>query len=208
MTLAVEEENNIRQIRQLASVLEASDNMLVRDFAATVLSETRAALIHAVGSDSRSLAMVSHGVVDDPAAEAYPADRYTTYVPLSCTDAFAVLYWGAPVIWAQTGYENLMRAVGHPLEEMLGLEWDIPVVHTEIDYHLPLHLGDRIEVETRVTEVGNRSVRMETRVLREGMLALRLMRIHVSARRAGGPAPLPDWLRKLGPARLSKNSRT
>lgn len=208
MTLEVQEEGGIHQIRQLASMLEASESVIVRDYAATVLSETRAVLIHAVGSDSHSLDLVSRGAANDPDAKAYPADHYTTYVPLSCTDAFAVLYWGAPVIWAQTGYENLMRAVGHPLEEMLSLEWDIPVVHTEIDYHLPLHLGDRIEVETCVTEVGNRSVHMETRVFREGMLALRLMRIHVSARRAGGPAPLPDWLRKLGPARLPKNSRT
>lgn len=132
----------------------------------------------------------------------YISDRYSTYVSLPDTDAFTVLYWGAPVDWAQSGYENLMRTIGHPIEEALHQDWDIPVANMVIEYYQPLRLGDRIDVETSVVEVGNRSMRMESRVLREdGSIAVRVARVHVAVKRAGGAAQLPDWLRALGPAR-------
>jgi YbgC/YbaW family acyl-CoA thioester hydrolase len=190
-----DDHDRLEKIRQLAEELAASGNPLSRDLGRQIVQEVRATLIHVVGTDHEA---------DAPA---YPVDRYSTHLPLAYTDAFGVLYWGAPVGWAQVGYENLMRKVGHPIEEMLDQDWDIPVANTTIDYVLPLHLGDPVVVETVISEIGNRSIKMESRILdAEGRLALRIARVHVAAKRAGGPAEIPAWLRAMGPPRAKASA--
>jgi YbgC/YbaW family acyl-CoA thioester hydrolase len=125
-------------------------------------------------------------------------DEYSTHVELADTDAFGVIFWGAPVRWVQRGYENLMRAAGHPIERMLHLDHDHPVVNASIQFLRPLRLGNRIQVRTEIAQVGNRSFHVRTRVFgMDGEVAIDATCVHVAASRNGGPAHLGEWLRRL-----------
>lgn len=129
-------------------------------------------------------------------------DRFSTYVGLGQTDAFEMIYWAAVTEWVELGYENILRTIGHPMDEILKGDWDTPVVNVNIDYRRPLHLGQHITVETEIAAVGNRSFRTETRIFAaDGQVSVRILRTMVATRRAGGPAPLPDWIKVLGPPR-------
>jgi acyl-CoA thioester hydrolase len=129
-------------------------------------------------------------------------DRFSTYVGLAQTDAFEMIYWAAVTEWVELGYENILRTVGHPMDEFLKADWDTPVVNVNIDYRRPLRLGQQITIETEVVAVGNRSFRTETRVLAaDGGISVRVARTMVATRRNGAPASLPDWIKVLGPPR-------
>jgi acyl-CoA thioester hydrolase len=129
-------------------------------------------------------------------------DRFSTYVGLAQTDAFEMIYWAAVTEWVELGYENILRTIGHPMDEILKGDWDTPVVNVTIDYRRPLRLGQKITVETEVVAVGNRSFRTETRVFAaDGDVSVRIGRTMVATHRKGGPASLPDWIKVLGPPR-------
>jgi YbgC/YbaW family acyl-CoA thioester hydrolase len=129
-------------------------------------------------------------------------DRFSTYVGLGQTDAFEMIYWASVTEWVEVGYENILRAIGHPMGEILKGDWDTPVVNVNIEYRRPLRLGQEITVETEVVAVGNRSFRTETRVLAaDGEVSVRVARTMVATLRKGGAASLPDWIKVLGPPR-------
>ena len=46
---------------------------------------------------------------------------------------------------------------GLPYGEMLAAGYDVQVVHTELDWHGPLGLGDRVAVEVGVAHIGQTS---------------------------------------------------
>lgn len=142
---------------------------------------------------------------DDPGSEngagrevARPiVDVDNDYVTLGDTDAFRMLYWAAPLRWAEEGVERLFRRAGHPIEEHLtGI--DYPIAHVAVDYMLPLRLGAEIEVRTWVARVGRRSVDVVTEVLdSSAAVAVRISRTHV-AYKSDSTAPMAEeWLRRI-----------
>ena len=134
-------------------------------------------------------------------------DEFVTHVELTDTDAFGVIFWGAPVRWAQRGHENLARAAGYPIECMLHKEYDHPVVKVSMEYRLPMRLGDRIRVRTEIIEVGNRSFHVRSRVFgHDEKLAVEVICIHVAASRSGASPQLDDWVRKVGTSRSRPNA--
>ena len=134
-------------------------------------------------------------------------DEFLTHVELTDTDAFGVIFWGAPVRWAQRGHENLARAAGYPIERMLHKDYDHPIVKVTMEYRLPMSLGDRIRVRTEIIGVGNRSFHVRSRVFdRDEKLAVEVICIHVAASRSGASPELDDWVRKVGTSRLPPNA--
>ena len=91
----------------------------------------------------------------EPAASL--TDVFHTHVTLQHTDAVGVLFAASPITWAQLGFENLMRAAGHPLETVLWAETHYPIVKLTIEHQRKLTLGTEICVETYIERVGNRS---------------------------------------------------
>jgi acyl-CoA thioester hydrolase len=125
-------------------------------------------------------------------------DEYVTYIELADTDAFGVIFWGSPVRWTQRGYENLARQAGHPIQNMLNLDHDHPVVNASIELYRPLRLGDRIRVRTHISKVGSRSFHVLSRVFGEDdSLAVKTTVIHVATSRTNNPVRLDDWVRSF-----------
>lgn len=127
-------------------------------------------------------------------------DEFSMYVPLNFTDAAGVLFAGSPITWSQMGVENLFRAAGHPLEEVLNSNVDYPIVSLTIEHKTVLGLGDSVRVRTEATRAGNKSITFETSVFNnEGELAVRITQVQVAVQteNRSRSVPLEDWIRAL-----------
>jgi len=70
------------------------------------------------------------------------------------------------VQWMEAGRQRLFEAAGLPIEE-LALTGIVPaLVRTEIEYKLPLRLGDRARVEVWISELRRASACVEYRFYR------------------------------------------
>lgn len=127
-------------------------------------------------------------------------DEFERYVALNDTDAAGVIYAASPSSWFQEGVENLYRAAGHPLEQVLQSAVDYPVVNLTINHRNVLRLGDRVRVVTRATRVGGRSVTFACTVFREdGVVAVAMEQTQVAVSNVDRTqkAELEPWIREL-----------
>ena len=133
-------------------------------------------------------------------------DRFNLFVGLQDTDAARVIFAGSPFVWAEVGFENLVRDAGHPLEKLLAQDLHYPTVSIKIDHHRPLTLGMPVEVVSWVAAVGRRSVRTVTEVHdASGAAAVTITRTNVAVSRAGLDVQAEQWLRELAAPRESPN---
>lgn len=131
-----------------------------------------------------------------------PVDQFSMYVGVQHTDLSGRLFVAVPMFWASTGWENLVRAVGRPIDWLMMQPVKYPVAHVTLDHFKALSLGDQITVTTGVTEVGSRSVHIECLVHREGESAPSTVvrRIAVATGHGGDGLPAEDWVRAMAPA--------
>lgn len=74
------------------------------------------------------------------------------------TDATGALYFTAQLSFAVEAFEEMLRQGNLPLAKLLKEgEYALPVVHAETDYLTPLHVGDGVEVQLTVSDIGNTS---------------------------------------------------
>ncbi len=76
------------------------------------------------------------------------------------TDATGVLYFAEQFKIALEAFEEFLVYRGFSLRELTRSPYLMPVVRAEADYFLPLQVGDCLDVEVRVEEVGTTSLTM------------------------------------------------
>lgn len=120
--------------------------------------------------------------------------EYGFEVRLHDTDAAGVVFYGHLFRHAHDAYESLMSATGHPLQDLIREGIGLPVLHAEAHYQVPMHQGEWIRVELRVTEIRQRSFSLEYRFLdAKGIARARARTVHVLTGAAGTRA-LPGSL--------------
>lgn len=99
------------------------------------------------------------------------------------------------VQWLEHGRSKLLQDKGFNytrIEQTWGVRF--MTVRTEIDYKQALHLGDKVEVSTRVEKVGNTSVTIAHSITRivdgQTAAAARVVIVYVDAS-TGRPVPVP-----------------
>jgi acyl-CoA thioester hydrolase len=110
-------------------------------------------------------------------------------------------------VWFELGRTELLRDLGCPyaaLEDRHGIFF--PLREAQARYHASARYDDRLEVRTRITEIGRARVRFDYVVVRaddERLLASGFTE-HAAVGRNGRPRSMPDELRRaLGaPERL------
>ena len=119
-----------------------------------------------------------------------------TRVVLADTDAAGVVYFSRVFDLAHRCYEEMMEARGLPLQQVLATgRYALPIVAARAELRSPMRLGDQLEVQLDVTEIGERSYRL-TYALRSmqtpDRLAAEVATTHVAVDLATGKAmPLP-----------------
>jgi len=78
------------------------------------------------------------------------------------TDAAGRLFFAHLFRHAHDAFENLMTALGVPLETMIrDGQILLPLIHAEADYHQPLRHGDCVQVQVTMTEIRRRSFALQ-----------------------------------------------
>ncbi|MCA8911976.1 MAG: acyl-CoA thioesterase [Planctomycetes bacterium] len=103
--------------------------------------------------------------------------------------------------WLEHGRSKLLQDKGFNYLSIMDT-WGVQfmTVHTEIDYHSALKLGDRALVTTRVERVGNTSITVAheiTRVGDESPAAKARVVIVFTDAKTGKPTPVPEKFTRL-----------
>lgn len=114
------------------------------------------------------------------------------------TDRMGVAWHGHYLAWFEIGRTEWMRAAGVAygrLEDERGIRF--PVVEAAARYHAPARYDERLEVETRLVEVGGARVRFVYRVegAEDGRLRATGSTMHAAVDERGRPRRLPSDLR-------------
>jgi acyl-CoA thioester hydrolase len=121
-------------------------------------------------------------------------------VSMGDTDAAQVIYFGAPVPWAERLVTGYLADIGLPTSDLLADGYGLPAVELSVKYRSPLRLDDRVRGELRVQTSSARSVTWECTFSRadQTVPAVRVVLTQVAVEvRDGQPAAvaLPTRLR-------------
>lgn len=88
--------------------------------------------------------------------------RKKIIVRLHDTDAAGLLFFAHQFFYAHDIYEELLHAIGAPMEELIAnADFFVPIVHAESQYLLGLSVGQELEVSVIVANLGNSSYTLE-----------------------------------------------
>ena len=101
---------------------------------------------------------------------------------------------------ALEAFEEFLKERGFSLNQLLGSEYLMPIVHAEADYLVPLVVGDELEISLKVVKLGTSSVTLEShfhdpqRKISVGKVQI----VHVVVdKEKRSSVPIPDFLRRL-----------
>jgi 1,4-dihydroxy-2-naphthoyl-CoA hydrolase len=106
-------------------------------------------------------------------------------VRLHDTDAAGLLFFAHQFFYAHDVYEELLRAIGLPMESLLEEEdFFVPIVHAESQYLRGLSVGQEVEISVAVSSLGNTSYTLEYELRNSGGEVVgRAKTVHVSVDR-------------------------
>lgn len=121
-------------------------------------------------------------------------------VGMASVDAAGIIYFAAPLPWAEGLFTDWLADHGHPMTRILAHGAAFPIVESQTSYRVPLRLDDLVDLELSAAAVGERSFTMRTRMSRatDGVVAVevRLVHVFVSGLQAQMRATtIPPWLR-------------
>ncbi len=84
---------------------------------------------------------------------------YQTKIKLHETDAAGILFFSQQFKMVHDAYEGLLEKIGFGFPELLkNKDFFLPIVHAESDFKMPLFVGDLIEIQVFVADVGQTSL--------------------------------------------------
>ena len=130
---------------------------------------------------------------------------YQTQIKLHDTDAAGLLFFSNQLKLAHDAYEAFLGTLGIPFSELIKkTPFCLPIVHNEPDSKLPLFVGDLIEIQVTVSNVGKTSFTLAYTLLNPTQdLVGTAQTVHVAIDKATRKKiPIPQELRsKLENAR-------
>jgi acyl-CoA thioester hydrolase len=112
-------------------------------------------------------------------------------------DSYRHLNNGVYLGWFEHARLEWLQSLGFSYDGFADRGQWIVVARTEVDFRLPLVLGDAVAVETRVESLGRSSVRFRQRMTREdgGAIAAEALTVMVFSGRDRRPVAVPDDFR-------------
>lgn len=84
------------------------------------------------------------------------------------TDAGRVVYYANYFRWFESGRREIMRSLGINYADLERKGVITPVVEAHCNYFHPARYDDIVVVETRISEIGEKSIKFECRISRKG----------------------------------------
>nr|WDB00521.1 hypothetical protein CVCH_007 [Cavernulicola chilensis] len=107
---------------------------------------------------------------------------YTEYtiIYLEDTDSSGLLYFSRVFQLAHRVFENFLLQKSIPLCAIITKrEYNLPIVHADVDYLTPLKLSDSIQINMYTERIGNTSFSLKYKFLRNNSLAAVANIVHV-----------------------------
>ncbi len=107
---------------------------------------------------------------------------YQTKIKLHDTDAAGLLFFSHQFEIIHDAYEALLESMGLGFAELIrNKAYFLPIVHAESDYKLPLFVGDTIEIQVTVENIGETSFTFAYKLLNsKGELVGTARTVHVT----------------------------
>ncbi len=125
------------------------------------------------------------------------AFHYQFQIPFHQVDAAGILFFAHVFTHAHDAYAAFMAHLGWPLKALLDENTlAIPLGHAAADYHHPLHLDERVQIQLGITAIGVSSFSCRHDFLVERQLCVRVSTRHVCIDPAtASKIPVPDELK-------------
>jgi YbgC/YbaW family acyl-CoA thioester hydrolase len=115
-------------------------------------------------------------------------------------DAARIIFYGAYIRFFEIAETELFRAVGLPYSVIFDeIDLWLPRVHLECDFHRVAQLDDLLEVAVYVGRIGNKSIRLNFEVRRNGeedLVATAHFVMAIVRKDNFESVPVPDMLRE------------
>jgi acyl-CoA thioester hydrolase len=122
-------------------------------------------------------------------------DVWETRVRFAETDAQGVVFYGDYLTYQDETFSQYLREIGYPYEAMEANDWDIHVVHVDVDYRAPAEFGDDLVCGIRVDAIEGSSIEFAWRCrTADGTLLAEGGLTHVAVS-GGDPTRVPDEFR-------------
>ena len=107
---------------------------------------------------------------------------YQAKIKLHDTDAAGILFFSHQFEIVHDAYESLLEKMGLGFAELIRhRDYFLPIVHAESDYKAPLFVGDVIEIQVTVENIGNTSFTFAYKLLSsKGQLVGTARTVHVT----------------------------
>jgi len=84
--------------------------------------------------------------------------RYPIIIKLHETDAAGLLFFSQQFKLMHDAYESLLERIGFGFAVLIrDKDYFLPIVHAEADFKYPLFVGDRVNIDVSVANIGDTS---------------------------------------------------
>lgn len=114
------------------------------------------------------------------------------------TDAQGIVFYGNYTIFQDETVTEFLRQIGYAYDDMTREDWDIHVVHLDLDYRGQATVGDELVNGVRVDRIGHTSIDFSyaARQKNTGELLVKGDVTHVAVDESGDPMRVPDAFRE------------
>lgn len=113
------------------------------------------------------------------------------------TDAQGIVFYGNYVTFQDEAFTEYLEAIGYPYESLVEADWDVHVVHVELDYRKPAEFRDRLRNAVCVSAIRESSIEFDYECRNEdGDLLAEGSVVHVAVDESGEPTRVPDEFRE------------
>jgi len=126
-----------------------------------------------------------------------PEHEIKTRVRYADTDTMRVVYYANFFVWFESGRIELLRSRGIVYRDIEHLGIFIPVIEAHANYKSPARFDDELLIRTRLTKIGNTSIRFENEVYKLPSMELLCTghTFHVAVNKEGKSIRVPDEIR-------------
>lgn len=123
---------------------------------------------------------------------------YQHKLKLHETDAAGLIFFSRQLEIMHDAYESLLETVGFGFAELIRNQpFFLPIVHIEADYKAPLFVGDLLEIEVRVSHIGETSFTFDYKIYKSDRTLVGTGKtVHVTTdKKTRQKTPIPSLMR-------------
>lgn len=110
------------------------------------------------------------------------------------TDAMGVVHHSSYVVWLEAARVEWLDQIGLPYTQIEAQGLAFAVIEIGLTYRRPARFGDRVEVETWLSQASSRTLAYQYRVWREGLLLAEGFTRHLCQDKGGKAIRIPPML--------------